>query len=71
MITVKCTCGETYHAEEQHVGRRIRCQCGNVLEIIKIPDTPDLVRSEERSASRDSSVGSAYSHLRRSQRANG
>lgn len=51
MMTVKCTCGETYHAEEQHVGRRIRCQCGNVLEIIEIPNRPDLVRSEERSAS--------------------
>ncbi len=67
MITLKCTCGETYRAEEQHVGRRIRCQCGNVLEIIEIPNRPDLVRSEERSASsaRGPSDGSADPYLRR------
>lgn len=67
MITVKCTCGETYHADEQHVGRRIRCQCGNVLEIIKTANSPDVVGPEERSASssRDSSDGSADPYLRR------
>ena len=33
MISIKCNCGETYTADEEHVGRKIRCRCGNVIEI--------------------------------------
>jgi len=48
MITVRCTCGETYNADEQHAGRRIRCRCGKVLEIVAAPNPRDLVGSQER-----------------------
>ena len=51
MITVRCTCGETYHADEQHGGRRIRCKCGKVMEIVATLNPRDLVGSQERSAS--------------------
>jgi vancomycin resistance protein VanJ len=33
MIPVRCTCGELFHADEQHVGRRLRCRCGSLVEI--------------------------------------
>jgi hypothetical protein len=48
MISIKCNCcGETYKAEEQHVGRRIRCRCGNVLEIVAHVYPPDLSGARE------------------------
>lgn len=50
MITVRCTCGETYHADDQHVGRRIRCKCGNLLEIVPALNPRHLVGSPEQSA---------------------
>jgi hypothetical protein len=46
MITVTCTCGETYHADKQHVGRRIQCRCGKVLEIV-IPVHPRDIPSPQ------------------------
>lgn len=34
MLTVRCRCGETYHAEESHVGRKLRCRrCGRTLVV--------------------------------------
>jgi hypothetical protein len=51
MITVRCTCGETYHADEHYGGRRIRCKCGKFLEIVAVPNPRDLVGSQERSGS--------------------
>ncbi|MBX6364370.1 MAG: endonuclease/exonuclease/phosphatase family protein [Gemmatimonadetes bacterium] len=34
MLTVRCRCGETYHAEEAHVGRKLRCRrCGRTLVV--------------------------------------
>jgi len=51
MIAVRCTCGETYHADEQHVGRRIQCRCGKVLEIVAPLHPWDLPGARERSSS--------------------
>jgi hypothetical protein len=48
MITVTCTCGETYHADEKHAGGHVRCRCGKVLEFIAPP--PTAVRSGQGSA---------------------
>src|SRR5436190_24087245 len=42
MISVTCTCGETYHADEQHVGSRVRCRCGKTLEIFALTHSQDL-----------------------------
>jgi hypothetical protein len=47
MTTVRCTCGETYHADEQHAGRRIRCRCGKVLNIVAAPNPRELAGSQE------------------------
>src|SRR5437773_8235275 len=34
MIDIRCQCGEEYHADDAHVGRRIRClKCERVLSI--------------------------------------
>jgi vancomycin resistance protein VanJ len=33
LITVRCSCGEVFHADEQHAGRRLRCRCGKLVEI--------------------------------------
>lgn len=35
-IEVKCTCGQTFHVEEQHAGKRGKCpSCGGVVQIPK------------------------------------
>jgi hypothetical protein len=50
MITVKCSCGEIYHTEKQNVGRKLRCKCGKILEIIAPPhfqDTSPIKESEK------------------------
>jgi vancomycin resistance protein VanJ len=33
MLTARCECGEVFHADESHVGRRLRCRCGRVVEV--------------------------------------
>jgi vancomycin resistance protein VanJ len=33
MLRVRCQCGQTIQAEEQHFGRRVRCRCGRTLTI--------------------------------------
>lgn len=34
MIHITCACGETYHADETHIGRAIECsRCGRILAI--------------------------------------
>jgi hypothetical protein len=48
MITVQCSCGETYHAEEKYIGASILCtstKCGQVIPIAPLsratpPNTP-------------------------------
>ncbi|HET9984121.1 MAG TPA: endonuclease/exonuclease/phosphatase family protein [Longimicrobiales bacterium] len=40
MLTVQCRCGETYHAEESHTGRKLRCRrCGRTL-VVRAPKVP-------------------------------
>ena len=45
MITVKCSCGETYYADESHVGRSIRCsKCDQAVPILALlPRATDLL----------------------------
>ncbi len=50
MITVRCACGETYHTDEQHIGRRIQCRCGKVLEIAAPLHPWELPVPRERSS---------------------
>lgn len=46
MITITCQCGETYHAEERHDGKNIKCRkCGNVLPIRKLSAPPPAQRT--------------------------
>lgn len=33
MIRIRCRCGETFHAEEQHVGRVLHCRCGRDIPV--------------------------------------
>lgn len=33
MIRIRCRCGETFHAEERHVGRVLRCRCGREIPV--------------------------------------
>ena len=46
MISINCVCGETFHAEAQHVGRRVQCRCGRVIEIV-VPAAPQLTSSSD------------------------
>lgn len=40
MLTIKCQCGEVFHADESHAGRAIRCRkCGQILGIGTSPPT--------------------------------
>jgi len=40
-LDVRCRCGQVYHADPAHAGRRIRCRCGRTL---KIPRPGRLLR---------------------------
>jgi len=44
MITVRCECGEVFHADDRHRGKSIRCRCGRTLAIaassVPSPDAP-------------------------------
>lgn len=54
MISISCECGEKYHTEEQHLGKRIRCSCGRLLEI----NDPSSISSFADEASTVQSVAS-------------
>lgn len=56
MITVRCQCGQQYHAAEDHVGRAIRCRsCGRILTVARAEADP---RAElEVPESQDGSTG--------------
>ena len=64
MITLHC-CGEKYIAEEQHVGRKIKCRrCGRVLTIeavVPVRTTASAVRGRARQAPWPTAV--SYTHL--------
>lgn len=48
MLTARCQCGEVFHADESHAGRRLRCRCGRMVEIrapaARSETPPDLGR---------------------------
>ena len=37
MITLHCTCGERFQADDAHAGKRIRCRCGLLVRIPGVP----------------------------------
>ncbi len=37
MVTLRCTCGETFQADDAHIGKGIRCRCGRIVEIAAAP----------------------------------
>ena len=38
MMTIRCPCGEVFHADEQHIGRQLRChRCGCIVDIQRPP----------------------------------
>jgi vancomycin resistance protein VanJ len=37
MLHIKCRCGNILHADEQHLGRRVRCRCGRTLTVRAAP----------------------------------
>lgn len=47
MLTIRCQCGEVFHAEERHIGRAIKCgRCGQILSIgaqLPTPTDPAFV----------------------------
>jgi hypothetical protein len=48
MITIQCPCGEIYHAEEQHVGKNIKCsRCGEILSVKKLDSPLPVYRANE------------------------
>ena len=42
-FTVRCACGNEYHSDDSHIGRRIRCRCGRTVVIERPADAPDPV----------------------------
>lgn len=69
MITIRCTCGETYRADEQHAGRRIRCgKCGKVLDIVGDVHDHANLREQSDSPSVKHSYAPARSYVRRPSR---
>lgn len=50
MINIHCSCGESYHSDEQHIGKKIVCnRCGQII-VIK-PQTTLPFQSENQSVS--------------------
>jgi len=47
MITVRCQCGETYNADEEHVGRRMLCRNCNQVLLIQ-PQPPSSIDTSVR-----------------------
>jgi vancomycin resistance protein VanJ len=33
MLTARCPCGEVFHGDESHAGRKLRCRCGRFVEL--------------------------------------
>jgi len=63
MITIDCPCGQRYHADPQHAGKRIRCHnCMRVLPIVpkRIEPQPPL-----RTSRPPTSLRGLLSRLRR------
>jgi hypothetical protein len=59
MINIYCKCGEIYHADEQHIGKKIICsRCGQII-VIKLQDnvsSNSIKKSENDSYSYKSST---------------
>lgn len=35
MQRLRCTCGETFQADDAHIGKAVRCRCGRILQIAR------------------------------------
>ena len=41
MIQARCTCGEVFRADDKYLGRRVRCRCGELVELLdEVPEPP-------------------------------
>jgi hypothetical protein len=45
VLTIRCSCGEVFHASKEHVGRAIRCPACSAAVPIVAPGLPDPERS--------------------------
>lgn len=59
MLTIRCQCGDVFHAEDRHIGRAIKCgRCGQIVSIVAKPPVPtdptfvETAPSEARATSR-------------------
>jgi len=66
MIEIRCNCGETYHSDEAHIGRRIQCLCGQYLEVKQ----PSVEHDKYRGESASTDEPSWYSTTSESPRSN-
>jgi hypothetical protein len=74
MLTLRCSCGETYHAEERHIGSSILCKnCGQIVTIAspvrEYPVAPKVTRRMDDSRPLQSTVHEALSRFRSSRTA--
>lgn len=66
MLTIRCECGEVFHAEERYIGRAIKCwRCGQVLGIGATPPAPSHAGSVESPGPPGASIASGRWRRRR------
>ena len=67
MIDIKCRCGETYHADDSHVGGSIRCgKCGTINRIERISPVQSMYQSRTEPIPLTSTEGRPIGRVRRS-----
>lgn len=69
MLRISCPCGETYNADEAHIGRYIQCRnCGNKLYIADPAKSYEISRTAENSIQEPGSHRGANKSSKRKQR---
>ncbi len=65
-ISLRCECGQTYHADPAHAGRAVRCRCGRTLTVPARQSSPVLERPARQPTSKDSvrPAGTKWPHLK-------
>ena len=67
MIDIECRCGETYHADESHAGRSVRCpKCGMVTKIERSSRVQSTFPSRTEAASIPNTEGRPAKRVSRS-----
>lgn len=66
MLTLRCECGEIYHADERHIGRRIKCKKCDQIIPIEHPDarspSPELTPDRTYAPTSQESWSKALDH---------